>query len=553
MMPFQKAQQNLLGRGNREALSKTPGQTEEQLVDHVSSAVENFQSFTLEQHVAELQQLDRNLYRAITAQQRVLDTMRTQGAKLDVPNGKLEDLRTELNLVQQKLVNAEKSYQERLGDLQKIYLALQALTGRVNADTLQHAQSALARNDTSLASALFAQVQEAEDEAIERAAQAAFERGIVAEGELDYSGAMDHYRRAVTLQPQETGYLFRTAVMARKARHYDEAQQLAEQLVQQEAQNYPQNVRALCRAQALLASIYKRQGEHKQSAALYERVLLVEQSLPDQETMETATTLSKLGELYDDMGLYERALTTFEQALAIKRKVLGEQNPSLADTLNNMATIYDELGRYSKALETYEQALLIKRRALGDAHPSLAMILNNMGIVYQELGKYREAEEKFEENLRITESQLGVDHLSVSDALNNLGIVCQEQGKYAVALEKFEEGLRITRNILGPDHAAVADTLNNIGIVYQEQGEYEAAKEKYEEALVITKVALGPDHPTVGMTLENIGVLLARHMHCPSTACRNYFREAERIFKQAYQNPAHPNRVKLAATMEEFC
>jgi tetratricopeptide (TPR) repeat protein len=129
----------------------------------------------------------------------------------------------ELQGVQGKLGDLQKSYEERVTELKRVAGELEALRGQVPDAKLQEALGALGQGRTKLADALFAEVENREQQAIERAARAAFERGRIAYQEVRWQEARSHFEKADRLVPDHDEYSTWAAQLAWELGDYSTA------------------------------------------------------------------------------------------------------------------------------------------------------------------------------------------------------------------------------------------------------------------------------------------------------------------------------------------
>jgi tetratricopeptide (TPR) repeat protein len=215
---------------------------------------------------------------------------------------------------------------------------LRAIAGEGDIQQLQEAISAAEQGDTDKADQLFKQIEELEKSSIERAAKAAFERGKIAEDNIDYGKAYGHFERAVGLSPENPEYLKYAGNMAGiVARHRKKTEW---------------NTKAL-------ALYLKQQGEDSPDVALLR---------------------NNLGTVWQALGEYDKAIKYYELALARGLKTFGEDHPKVALRRNNLGSAWDSLGEYDKAIEYYELALATFENLLGVDHPSTKEVANNLAL-----------------------------------------------------------------------------------------------------------------------------------------------------------------------------
>ena len=129
------------------------------------------------------------------------------------------------------------AFKARVEELRRLRLELKALAVNVPEERLAAAQQALYEGDTKLADQLFAEIEESEAEAIQRAAEAAFQRGKIAEDEVLWADAAEHYARAATLAP-DYSKLLKAGFFAWRAGDYSGALQFEKQAVEASAEQF---------------------------------------------------------------------------------------------------------------------------------------------------------------------------------------------------------------------------------------------------------------------------------------------------------------------------
>ena len=147
-----------------------------------------------------------------------------------------------------------------------------------------------------------------------------------AEGRIDYAKALGRFRIAVTLDPENTDYLYAAGEMARTLARYPDAKRWLERLLAIQQEKNPNSI-------------------------------------------DLAYVQHDLAWLYHDMGEYAKAEPLYQRSLTIREKALGKDHPLVAATLNNLAGLYRAQGEYAKAEPLYQRSLTIKEKALGKDHP----------------------------------------------------------------------------------------------------------------------------------------------------------------------------------------
>jgi len=199
---------------------------------------------------------------------------------------------------------------------------------------IEAAQAALSNGDTELADRIFAEVEKMEQGSIERAADAAYQRGLIAEDEVRWADAADHFARAARLAP-DFDRLLKAREFAWRAGEYGPARALGPDLI--------------------AAAI----AEHGEGSA------------------EHATALNGHALTLYTMGRYRQAEPLYRQAMEITGEALGTEHPDYAIRLNNLAELLAKTERAGEALKLYARALGVVRAALGAAHPHTRLVAGN--------------------------------------------------------------------------------------------------------------------------------------------------------------------------------
>jgi tetratricopeptide (TPR) repeat protein len=273
--------------------------------------------YTIEQHEQRLKGREQELRELFQA------TLGQSEARRQV-------IERELQTVQGQLGNLQTSHQERVAELKRVAGELEALKGQIPDAKLQEALNALGQGNTQLADALFAEVENKAQQAIEVAARAAFERGRIAYEEVRWLAAREHFAKAERLVLENTQYSYWAARLAQLLGDYGVA---------------------TSRYEAILARVRKQKGE---------------------EAPETAPAMNNLALLYQAQGRFAEAEPLFLKAIALGDKALPATDPDLAGWYNNLARLYQAQGRLSDVEPLYSKTIAISEKALPANHPDLA-------------------------------------------------------------------------------------------------------------------------------------------------------------------------------------
>jgi tetratricopeptide (TPR) repeat protein len=115
-------------------------------------------------------------------------------------------LKQQLQIVQNKLADLKKTYDEELTrrkNIAEALIILIKLQRQMPEEQIRQAKAKLERGDTEAAKQVFRELAEKKSDA---AALAAYQLGQIAESELDYAEAMQQYKKAVALEENNVEY-----------------------------------------------------------------------------------------------------------------------------------------------------------------------------------------------------------------------------------------------------------------------------------------------------------------------------------------------------------
>lgn len=236
-------------------------------------------------------------------------------------------LEKQLGVVVQQLANLKESYQLRVALFQEHIVALEKLKGEFPEEALAAAKAALSQGDTSKADALFRQIEEKADAPIKQAVEAAYQRGRIAESQIDYRTAHAKFQRAIQLQPDNADYHVSAGIVAQTLGLYDEAIEF-----------------------------------HETAIGLY-------RSGGGDQSVNLAAQWNNLGAAWANKGEYDKVIGYIEKALKFDIATFGENHPDVATDWNNLGVAWANKGEYDKAIIYYAKALKVFERSLEKDHP----------------------------------------------------------------------------------------------------------------------------------------------------------------------------------------
>ncbi len=371
-------------------------------------------------------------------------------------------LERELIEIEQQLQDTQASYETHIASLKERIVQLEKLRGEFSDALLDQAIVALRQGENQKAAELFKQIKEEGEGHIQRVAKAEYQLGKIAEEAIQYTNALEHYERAVQLQPDNTLYLNDTGSLLHKLAHHQKAIDYFEQALTSDLKTY---------------------GE---------------------DHPHVATHRNNLGDVWRILGDYHKAIGYSEQALVSDLKTYSEDHPHVARDRNNLGRAWKSLGDYYKAIDYFEQALASNLKTYGEDHPKVARDRNNLGSAWKLLGEYQKAIDYYEKALTSDLKTYGENHPDVAISRNNLGLVWKSLGEYQKAIDYFKQALASGLKTYGEDHPKVALRRNNLGGAWKALGEYQKAIDCYEQALVSNLKTYGEDHPNTQRTKSNL-------------------------------------------------
>ena len=362
-----------------------------------------------------------------------------------------------------RLTNISEALQEKQNFIISLKASLKQESNEIEAKKITEAITANRKGDFSKTDALFEELENREGITVERATHAAFVRGQIAEQDIRWRDAAEHYARAAHLYP-----CFDTLIKAQK--------------LTLDIGNYSS---ALSFAMKAKEAAIKEYGE---------------------DTEQYAHSLNNLGLTYDKQGQYDKAEPLYQKASKICKKVFEKKNPRIAININNLARMYQKQGRYDEAETLYKQALNGRKEAWGVKHYYTAQSLNNLAEFYTHTKQPQKALPLYEEALKICRKTLGKKNPDIATILGNMGNTYDIDGNYKKIESIHKEALLISQETLGDTHPDVAKSLNNLACFYSKINQHKEAEPLYEQAIEILESNFDSDHPITKKIKDNYNV-----------------------------------------------
>ncbi len=278
-------------------------------------------------------------------------------------------------------------------------------------DKLEEAKAALEAGDISESDKLFIVAEDGELTK-KQFAEVALARGEIAELQLRWKDAAEHYARAVQLD-RSFEALIRAQRLANDMGDYDLALSLGNKAKEAAIAEEDKKGNKYTISLNNLGFVYRKCGDLKKAESLYEEAIDIQRKISKGEERDTslAVNLCNLAELYKAQGHYGKAKSLYEEALKINEKVFGEDNPDTAAIISSLGVVYEYLGEHADAESHYLKALGIREKHLLENHPAIANSLNNLAVFYGRVGKNRDdAGLYYKRALKILTDSFGLEH-----------------------------------------------------------------------------------------------------------------------------------------------
>ncbi|WP_455219671.1 tetratricopeptide repeat protein [Kaarinaea lacus] len=240
-------------------------------------------------------------------------------------------LERELTLLQVRIDNCQRYYDEKIMLLLEVFQSIRKFRNDFTSDEYNSAQLALINGDTELANRLLAKVDAKYrvtlgGTGIDRAAEAVYQQGKIAEENIDYRKAYQHYRQAVRYDPLNTEYLIDAGKIADSIALYGKA------------------------------------------IVFYEAALSNLRKNKEKSPHETRQLLVKLGKTWSSKGEPEKAIEYFESALTNDIDTFGRMHLNVAEDYNHLGSAWESKGNKHQAKQHYRRAVKLYEAELGKNH-----------------------------------------------------------------------------------------------------------------------------------------------------------------------------------------
>ena len=287
-------------------------------------------------------------------------------------------------------------------------------------------------------------------------AEAYSNRGIAYGDKGDYPHAIENFNKAIELKPDYPDAYNNRGTAYREIGNLDRAIEDCDTAIQLQP--------GLTQAYNNRGNAYKDKGDYPHAIEDFNKAIELK---PDY-----AEAHSNRGLTYKNKGEYTQAIKDLDAAIQL--------NPNFAEAYNNRGNIYMKKGEVDCAIEDYTEAI--------ERNPEFAMAYSNRGSAYADTGDFDRAIEDYTEAI-----ELRPDFV---DAYYNRGTAFQRKNLIARAIEDYTKAIQ-----LKPD---CTNAYNNRGAAFSEKGDFDRAIEDYTKAIDLNPNYAGA-YNNRGVTYSNKG------------------------------------------------
>jgi tetratricopeptide (TPR) repeat protein len=383
----------------------------------------------------------------------------------------------QLATAEEKRMNIQKSYEDTKAENKKLNLALNELKSKNPQIAVQQfvdAQSALQKGDNSIADKVFKDIENAAEESIVNAANAAYQRARIANNSFRWKDALELASKANRLQPKNEVYL------------------------------------------SFYADMLLYTGDSLQAQKLYEQSLQLNNEKYGANSLEAAYQHNRLAQAYANSD-FTKAEFHNKEAIRIAKSQNPIDNLFLGNLHSNIAGLYQKNGNFSEAESKHLLAITTHKKALPTSYPDLSIDYNNLAGLYRLQDKFNEAEKYYREAIDIDEKVLPVGHPSLSGHYDNLAQIYMLKGSSPIdkptllkAKKLLLDATKLLEKYPPPIESNVGSTYLNLAWTYSFLGDFKAAEPYFEKATDIAFKNFGANDDKTKMALQGYKICLEK-------------------------------------------
>lgn len=265
------------------------------------------------------------------------------------------------------------------------------------------------------------------------------------------------------------------------------------------AGDYPEVARGLSNL-GLLRNTQGRSEEaaalQRESLAMWSRLDPVDQTTVPWRQISLANTLVRLDEFEEAEELLLIALETLQPEEDENLEAIGV-------VYNSLANLMQHLNENERAEDYYRQAMAVHRAGLGEDHPFVATDLHNLGMLLSVLGRNRESIELHEESLARCRVLYPDGHEQTASNLIHLATLYRyDDDRSPEAPGMLKEAISIQSKLYGEESHEVAMSHHDLGRVLSAQRDYEGANVEFQHAVNLFTALYGEQQENVAVSMQ---------------------------------------------------
>jgi len=282
--------------------------------------------------------------------------------------------------------------------------------------------------------------------------------GWSAEERIQYTPAMQYFRRAENLidaqrNPKEWAFVEQEiADLLLDQGQYAEAEKTLRRVLEVHTRLAGPEDFATLKTRTSLASALEQQGKASEAETQYRAVFKLATDVWGPEDWRTLTARGGLASALSDQGKLAEAEAEYREVLALREKSLGSESRDTLLARHNLATMLSRQDKYAEAEAEFRLVLRLREKVLGPEHPDTLMTRSNLGNLLAKQGKYQEAESELREVIALKEKVLGLRHPETLSSCYNLALDLARADKLREAMPFARRAAEGAREVLGNDH-----------------------------------------------------------------------------------------------------
>ncbi len=261
------------------------------------------------------------------------------------------------------------------------------------------------------------------------------------------------------------------------------------------------------RVRFTIAEVFLTLGQYQEALALHRQALAAREEVYGPESLEVASSLSRLALLLEEIDDYPEALSHATRAVGIydRNPDLGHRyRKDMTAAMLGLASISSLVGDVEQAESIYQRLLAVRRRHLPPDHPDLGKLLGEIAVFHYTQMQFDKSVTLTLEALAINEKTFGPNHPEVGNVLSLLSACYWLLDDLEQAKVYGERAIEVLRLALGPEHSDIAVALYSLGGIAMGLGELEQAQRLMTQAIEIWEPAMGPGFSGIANALGRL-------------------------------------------------